>query len=75
MAIKQSYTFSRKLELGELVSVLHNLVKDWLEDDDKVLESLALRTAGYQWFRVNNVGADKIIRINPRDKYTVSEST
>ena len=86
MAIKQSYTFRRKLELGELVSVLHNLVKDWSEDDDKLLESsrlavlhgqkdsLALRTAGYQWYRVNNVGADKIIRINPKDRYTVSES-
>ena len=75
MAIKQSYTFRRKLELGELVSVLHNLVKDWSEEDDKVLESsslarlhgdkdsLALRTAGYQWYMMNHVGADKIIRI------------
>ena len=86
MAIKQNYTFRRKLELGELVSVLHNLVKDWSEESDKLLESsplavlhgekdsLSLRTAGYQWYRLNNVGADKIIRINPKDRYTVSES-
>ena len=87
MAIKQSYTFRRKLELGELVSVLHNLVKDWSEEDDTILEScrlarlhgdknsLALRTAGYQWYMMNNVGQDKIIRINPKGKYTVSESS
>ena len=59
---------------------------DCSEDDDKLFESshlallhgqkdsLALRTAGYQWFGVINVCADKIIRINPKDKYTVSES-
>ena len=75
------------MELGELVSVLHNLVKDWSEEDDKVLESsrlarlhgdkdsLALRTAGYQWYMMNHVGADKIIRINPKNRYTVSESS
>ena len=62
MVIKQSYTFWRKLELGELVSVLHTLVSDWSEEDDRLLESsrlsllhneinsLSLRTDGCQFF-------------------------
>ena len=84
--IKQNYTFRRKLELGELISVMLDLVKDWSEADDKLLESsrlamlegekdsLSLKTAGYQWFMQNKSGTDKIIRINPAGKYTVSES-
>ena len=63
------------------------LLKDWSEEADTILEScrlarlhgdkdsLALRTAGYQWYMMNNVGQDKIIRINPKGKYTVSESS
>ena len=84
--IKQNYTFRRKLELGELISVMLDLVKDWSEADDKLLESsrlamlegekdsLSLKTAGYHWFMQNKSGTDKIIRINPAGKYTVSES-
>ena len=63
-----------------------DLVKDWSEADDKLLESsrlamlegekdsLSLKTAGYHWFMQNKSGTDKIIRINPAGKYTVSES-
>ena len=37
-------------------------------------DSLSLKTAGYHWFMQNKSGTDKIIRINPAGKYTVSES-
>ena len=84
--IKLNYTFRRRLELGELVSVLLNLVSEWSEEDDLLLESsrlaalhgqeksLSLRTDGYQWYKANKTRADKILKINPKDKYTVSES-
>ena len=85
--IKQSHTFRRRLEIGELLSVLARLVTEWSEEDDHLLNSsrlsslygepnsLSLRTSGYQWYRVNKVGTDKILRVNPKDKYTVSESS
>ena len=38
------------------------------------IKSLSLKTEGYQWFKSNQVKADRIIRINPKGKYTVSES-
>ena len=85
--IKQSHTFRRKLEIGELISVLARLVSEWSEEDDHLLHSsrlsalhgetnsLSLRTSGYQWYRANKLGTDKILRINPQGKYTVSESS
>ena len=84
--IKQSHTFRRRLEVGELLSVLARLVSEVSEEDDHLLvssrlavlhgekDSLSLRTGGFQWFMANNSGTDKIIRINPKDKYTVSGS-
>ena len=83
----QSHTFCRRLEIGELLSVLARLVSEWSEEDDHLLNSsrlaalygelnsLSLRTSGYQWYRVNKVGTDKILRINPEGKYTVSDSS
>ena len=87
MEIKQNHTFRRRLELGELVSVLANLVTEWSEEDDKLLESsriatlhgekdsLSLRTNGYQWYKSNKMASDKGLRINPKEKYSVSESS
>ena len=85
-AIKQSYTFRRKLELGELFSVMKIMVSDWSEEDDNLLEgsrltalhnetnSLSLRTDGYQWYETNK-GSGKVLRVkNTKDNYTVSES-
>ena len=60
--IKQSHTFRRRLDIGELIPVLSRLVHEWSENDEKLLEnsrlslldgeilSLALKTKGYQWF-------------------------
>ena len=84
--IKQSHTFRRRLDIGELVSVLARLASEWSDEDDRLLESprlaaldgerdsLSLKTDGYQWYQANKSGTDKIIRINPKDRYTVSES-
>ena len=37
--IKQSHTFRRRLEIGELLSVLARLVTEWSEEDDHLLSS------------------------------------
>lgn len=85
--IKLNHTFRRRLELGEMVAVLANLVTEWSDEDDNLLESsrlaslhghtnsLSLKTDGYHFFKANKNGSDRIIRINPKDKYTVSESS
>ena len=85
--IKLNHTFRRKLEIGELVAVLARLVSEWSEENDHLLvssrlaalhgeiDSLSLRTNGYQWYRANKLGSDKILRITSNGKYTVSESS
>ena len=72
MDIKMNYTFRKRLELGELVDVLATLVTEWSDEDDHLLEStrlsalhgqensLSLRTDGYQFFKANQTGSDKI---------------
>ena len=84
--IKQSHTFRRRLDIGELFSVLLNMVKEWSEEDMKLLESprtdalhgeidsLRLKTDGYQWYKTNRNKSDRIIRINPGEKYSVNET-
>ena len=84
--IKQSHTFRRKLELRELFSTLKRMVEEWSDDDTLLLESsrsailfndrngLKMRTDGYQWFRQNKTGTERILKINPKDKYTVKDS-
>ena len=84
--IKQSHTFRRRLELGELFAVMMRLVKEWSEDDDILLNNprvailhndenaLKMRTEGYQFYRKTKFDSDKILKINPKGKYTVSES-
>ena len=37
-------------------------------------EGLKLRTEGYQWAKVNKIGMEMLISINPTHKYTVSEA-
>ena len=77
---------SRRLELGELVAVFANMVSEWSEEKENLLESnrleclqgeinsLSPRTDGYQWYKLNSNSRDKIVRIkNSKQKYTVSE--
>ena len=61
------------------------MVKEWAEEDDHLLNSprlamldkqvnsLKLRTEGYQWLRKNRCQSGKILKINPQGKFTVSE--
>lgn len=84
--IKQSHTFRRRLGMGEMFAVLMRMVEEWSEEDDSILmssrmaaltgqpNSLSLKTDGYQWFKSNQQKTDRILRINPKGKYTVSES-
>ena len=37
-------------------------------------EGLKLRIEGYQWAKVKKIGMEKMISINPTNKYTVSEA-
>ena len=78
---------SLTLSEGELISCLSRFVSEVSDEDDRLLvlprlsalegerDSLALKTAGYQWYQCNKTGTDKILRINPKNRYTVSEST
>ena len=64
--IKQSHTFRKRLEIGDLVAVLARMVSEWSDEDDHLLESsrsaalekqrnsLSLKTDGYQWYKVNS---------------------
>ena len=85
MDIKLNYTFRKRLALGALITTMANMVTEWSEEDDKILESpriaglhgeknsLALRTAGYHCYSANKDG--NILGINnPQGKYTVAES-
>ena len=84
---KASHTFRRKMELCGIISALANMITEWSEEKDNLLESgrleglhgeiysLALRTEAYQWYELNANTRDKIVRIrNIEDKYIVSES-
>ena len=62
------------------------LIKEWSQEDDSLLfqprlarlntppDGLKIRTAGYEWFKSVDKKADKVLKINPSGKYTVSES-
>lgn len=83
--IKQSHTFRRRLELGELFEVMKRLVSEWSEEDEVVLDGsrldvlendrngLKMKTEGYQWYKQNNQKG-KIMKINPSGKYSVSQA-
>ena len=85
-AIKQSHTFRRRLDMGQLFNVLLNMVSEWSREDRSLLlssrldslfdqkDSLKLRTEGYQWYKRNMSKSDRILRINPRGKYSVNRT-
>ena len=72
--------------MGLMFSVMKRMVEEWSEEDDSLImssrlkglsgeiNSLSLKTDGYQWFKANQLKPDRMIRINPKGKYTVSES-
>ena len=72
--------------MGELFDVMLNMVKEWSEEDHKLLDSarteaphgetnsLSLKTEGYQWYNANQNKTERVIRINPGDKYSVNDS-
>ena len=81
--IKMNYTFRRRLGIGELMNSMALMVKEWSEEDTKLLyndrlsalegekDSLALKTDGYQFLQKNK---KNIIRIaNTKGKYIVAE--
>ena len=70
-----------------MISALANMVTEWSEEKDNLLESdrleglhgevdsLALRIEAYHWYKLNANTKDKIVRIkNTQENYTVSES-
>lgn len=70
------------------MDVVDRMIKEWGKVDDSLLfgkrmdylfktkSGLKLRTNGYQWMKQSKVkGTDKIIKVDPRGKYTVSESS
>ena len=67
--------------MGEMFSVMKRMVEEWSEEDDSLLfsprlkaltgeiNSLSLKTDGYQWFKTNHLKPDRILRINPKNSY------
>ena len=87
-AIKKDHTFKRRCPLGTFLDVVDRMVKEWGMGDDSLLfgsrmdflfkekSGLKLRTDGYQWMKLTKVKAsDKSIKVDPRGKYTISESS
>lgn len=70
------------------MNVVDRMIKEWGEVDDSLLfgsrmdllfkdkSGLNLRTQGYQWMKLNKLRTtDKIVKVDPRGKYTISESS
>ena len=84
--IKADHTFKRRCPLGNFFDIVARMVKEWSQKPDNLLfeprsailfdpkEGLKLRTDGYQWAKENKTGLEKVIGINPSNKYTVSEA-
>ena len=84
--IKADHTFKKRCPLGNFFEIVDRLVYEWSKKSDDLLsqprlsmlfdpkEGLKIRTQGYQWAKSNKVGSDRIISINPKNKYTISES-
>ena len=82
--IKAGHTFKRRCPLGNLFEIVARMLNEMSLEDDSALftsrladlegkpNSLKLKTEGYNWFRQNKMGTDKILCIPPRDRYTVS---
>ena len=86
-AIKKDHTFKRRCPLGTFMDIVTRMVMEWGEVDDSLLfgsrmdllesnkDGLKLKTQGYQWLKASKVtNSDRILRVDPRGKYTVSES-
>ena len=87
-AIKKDHTFKRRCPLGTFMDIVSRMVKEWGEVDDSLLygsrmdvldtckDGLKLKTEGYQWMKANKLNSsDKIVRVDPKGKYTISESS
>ena len=86
-AIKKDHTFKRRCPLGTFMDIVAKMVEEWGEVDDSILftsrmelletdrDGLKLKTQGYQWLKSNKAASsDRIVKVDPRGKYTVSES-
>ena len=86
--IKAGHTFKRRCPLGTFFNIVQRMIRDFsLKNDDMLFTSrikmldhpdfilgLKLKTDGYQWLKSMNVcSGDKMVCINPVNKYTVSE--
>ena len=84
--IKADHTFKCRCPLGNFFHIVSRMVNEWSRKSDSLLnesrmamvfdpkEGLKLRTEGYQWAKVNKIGMEMLISINPTNKYTVSEA-
>lgn len=85
--IKESHTFKRRCPLGYFFDIVDRMVTEFsLKDDTNLITSrlcyieegskdaLKLKTEGYQWAKINQVGTNKILSINVGNKYTISDS-
>jgi hypothetical protein len=70
------------------MDIVARMIDEWGQVDDSLLfgsrmemlykdrSGLKLRTDGYQWMKLNKARtSDRIIKVDPRGKYTVSESS
>ena len=70
------------------MDIFSRMVFKWGEVDDSLLyrsrmdllkthkEGLKMKTQGYQWMKANKLNtADRIVKVDPKGKYTVSESS
>ena len=86
-AIKKDHTFKRRCPLGTFMNIVDRMVREWGDVDDSLLfgsrlqflekdrDGLKTKTQGYQWMLANKLRvADRIVKVDPKGKYTVSES-
>ena len=87
-AIKKDHTFKRRCPLGTFMDIVSRMVLEYGEVEDSLLygsrmdwlstssDGLKLKTQGYQWSKAIKLGtSDKIVKVDPKGKYTVSESS
>ena len=80
-------TIPLKDPLGTFMDIVSRMVMEWGEVDESLLygsrldllethkDGLKLKTQGYQWMKANKLNtSDKIVRVDPKGKYTISES-
>ena len=84
--IKADHTFKRRCPLGNFFDIVERMVNEWSKKSDDILFGprrsmlfdpkigLKLRTTWYQWAKANMTGCEKVLGINPSNKYTISEA-